>query len=105
MNEVLLYLLDNLSGHSGVFQAEHLSRGQIGVSCGVCVWSSAFKVTEYLLGSEHVSEHRKQTSIADGETPAVLSQNLDSTPLIKDAPLHKNAPRLRDELHSRCVER
>lgn len=30
----------------------------------------------YLLGSEHVRDHRKQTSIADAETHALLLENL-----------------------------
>lgn len=37
----------------------------------------------YLLGSEHVSEHRKQTPVTDAETHAVLSQHLKFTQLVK----------------------
>lgn len=37
----------------------------------------------YLLGSEHVSERRKQTPVADAETHAVLSQHLKFTQLVK----------------------
>lgn len=34
---------------------------------------------QYLLGSKHVSKHRKQTSITDAKTHAVLPQNLELT--------------------------
>lgn len=36
----------------------------------------------YLLSSQQVSQHRKQTSIADAQTDAVFLQNLESTPQI-----------------------
>lgn len=42
-------------------------------------WACVHIVTaEYLLGSEHLSKHRKQTSITDAETHAVLCQDLQA---------------------------
>lgn len=52
----------------------------------------------YLLGSEHVSKHRKQTSITDPKTHTVLSQNLESTQQVKNL----SHPSIR--LHIRSVD-
>lgn len=81
------YLLNNLSGHSRVFQTVDLNRDPENKK--LIEWIEFLEFLKvrlgeqrYLSGSKHVSKNRKQTPIADAETHAVLLENLKWKQLI-----------------------